>query len=609
MNRLVACTARGVRILSRNLSMLSTQSKAGFSKTPKLSLFPRAKPKSSLRPLEDNDSTYLGVFCIGTLGVTLVSMFAIRQMLPAGHGMNDEVHEDKFGRSYKAVARKEVVPTSLDGTEVKDSPPVQGKEEEIVVATPDIVEPGFFPEHAQYLIIGAGTAAHSAFEVIKGRDPQAKVWVIGKENHVTYARPPLSKNFWYISPEALTKSLERNFAPGSRNIYYEPESFYFSPEKLLENENGGVCIIRNQKVARLDPDNKKVFLESGKEISYDKCLIATGGTPRNLPIFKNAPKKIQDRVVLFRTIDDFNSLYESTSTAQSIVVVGGGFLGSELAVSLQNRVTTQNTGATVTQVFPEKGNLGLVLPSILSQWLTSHIESEGVHVMSERTVSSVGFEDNQVLLTLSDDTQLKADRVLVAVGLEPSVDLAVTSGLEVDSNLGGFLVNSELEARSNLWVAGDAACFYDRKLGRRRVEHYDNAQQSGRIAGQNMTGGGLPYTYQSMFWSDIGDVGLEAVGLADSKLDTMVYSVPKEGVEDGKNKKVVFYERGNDVVGILTVNIKRKADLAQKFIESGLKAIDTAEAFKHFYAEKEEKKMEKTEKATEGASEESSADS
>merc|ERR1711915_694100 len=112
--------------------------------------------------------------------------------------------------------------------------------------------------------------------------------------------------------------------------------------------------------------------------------------------------------------------------------------------------------------------------------------------------------------------------MVVAVGIEPDLTLAKSSKLEIDPVHGGFKVNAELEARTNLYVAGDAASFYDVALGRRRVEHHDYAVVSGRLAGQNMTGSKTPYTHQSMFWSDLGpDVGYEAIGVVDSKLPTV----------------------------------------------------------------------------------------
>ena len=116
----------------------------------------------------------------------------------------------------------------------------------------------------------------------------------------------------------------------------------------------------------------------------------------------------------------------------------------------------------------------------------------------------------------------KVDHAVVAVGLEPNVELASASRLEVDDRLGGFRVNAELEARGGLWAAGDAACFYDPILGRRRVEHHDHAVVSGRLAGENMAGAGRAYGHQSMFWSDLGPkIGYEAIGLVDSDLQTV----------------------------------------------------------------------------------------
>lgn len=117
---------------------------------------------------------------------------------------------------------------------------------------------------------------------------------------------------------------------------------------------------------------------------------------------------------------------------------------------------------------------------------------------------------------------MPADQVVVAIGVEANTDFADNSGLEIDPEQGGLLVNAELEARRDLWVAGDVANFYDVKLGRRRIEHHDHAVISGRLAGENMTGAKKPYTHQSMFWSDLGpEVGFEAIGIIDSNLETV----------------------------------------------------------------------------------------
>lgn len=200
---------------------------------------------------------------------------------------------------------------------------------------------------------------------------------------------------------------------------------------------------------------------------------------------------------------------------------------------------------------------------------------------------------------------ITADHVVVAVGIEPNTELAKSAGLEIDSDQGGFLVNAELQARHNIWVAGDAASFYDIKLGRRRVEHYDHAIVSGKLAGENMTGAHKPYWHQSMFWSDLGPkVGFEAIGLTDSTLQTVgVYAKGKpedeaqkedsEGNREQKdeptnakaheskttttdktnnnnNKKddytkgVVFYLKENKVVGVVLWNVFNRIPIARK---------------------------------------------
>jgi apoptosis-inducing factor 1 len=132
---------------------------------------------------------------------------------------------------------------------------------------------------------------------------------------------------------------------------------------------------------------------------------------------------------------------------------------------------------------------------------------EGVRVMANTSVTKAQINDNKIELSLQStnnasgsDKWLLADHVVVAVGLDANVQLADKSGFEIDPNLGGYVVNAELQARNSIWIAGDAACFYDVKLGRRRVEHHDHAVVSGRLAGENMTGAGKPYWHQSMFW-------------------------------------------------------------------------------------------------------------
>uniref|UniRef100_F6PHQ3 Apoptosis-inducing factor 1, mitochondrial n=1 Tax=Monodelphis domestica TaxID=13616 RepID=F6PHQ3_MONDO len=424
------------------------------------------------------------------------------------------------------------------------------------------------PTHAPFLLIGGGTAAFAAARSIRARDPGARVLIISEDPELPYMRPPLSKELWFSDDPNVTNTL------------------------------------------RFKQWN-------------EKCLIATGGTPRNLSAIDRAGPEVKSRTTLFRKIGDYRSLEKISREVSSITVIGGGFLGSELACALARKART--LGTEVIQLFPEKGNMGKILPEYLSNWTTEKVRKEGVKVMPNAVVQAVGVKSGKLLIKLKDGRKVETDHIVAAVGLEPNVELAKTGGLEVDSDFGGFRVNAELQARSNIWVAGDAACFYDIKLGRRRVEHHDHAVVSGRLAGENMTGAAKPYWHQSMFWSDLGpDVGYEAIGLVDGSLPTVgvfakatAKDTPKSATEqsgtgirseseteseasdidippsDAKTpqslikgedfgKGVIFYLRDKVVVGILLWNIFNRMPIARKIIKDGEEHEDLNEVAKLF---------------------------
>ncbi|XP_071316198.1 apoptosis-inducing factor 1, mitochondrial isoform X2 [Trachinotus anak] len=478
------------------------------------------------------------------------------------------------------------------------------------------------PSHAPYLLIGGGTASFAAARSIRARDPGARVLIITNEPDLPYMRPPLSKELWFSDDPSVTETLRfKQWNGKERSIYFQPQSFYIQPEELNSAENGGVAVLTGKKVIHMDVRGNKVKLDDDTEILYDKCLIATGGVPRNLQAIERAGEKVTKRTTLFRKIEDFKSLDKVSRNAKSITIIGGGFLGSELACALGRR--SADFDLEVIQMFPEKGNMGKVLPEYLSNWTTEKVKKEGVKIISEALVKSVTYKDDKLEIQLKDGRLVKTDHIVAAVGLEPNVDLAKSAGLEVDSDFGGFRVNAELQARSNIWVAGDAACFYDIRLGRRRVEHHDHAVVSGRLAGENMTGASKPYWHQSMFWSDLGpDVGYEAIGIVDSSLPTVgvfakatakdtpkaateksgtgirsesetedtavspvASSTPAPAVEqqrDNYGKGVIFYLRDKVVVGIILWNVFNRMPIARKIIKDGEEHADLNEVAKLF---------------------------
>ncbi|XP_067113215.1 apoptosis-inducing factor 1, mitochondrial isoform X3 [Osmerus mordax] len=490
------------------------------------------------------------------------------------------------------------------------------------VTEPPAPAPLPVPPHAPYLLIGGGTASFAAARSIRARDPGARVLIVTDEGDLPYMRPPLSKELWFSDDPGVTDTLRfKQWNGKERSIYFQPPSFYVSPEELDKAENGGVAVLTGKKVVHMDVRGNKVRLSDNSEISYDKCLIATGGVPRNLQVIERAGEEVTKRTTLFRKVDDFKALEKVSREIKSITIIGGGFLGSELACALGRR--SSEDGLEVVQMYPEKGNMGKVLPEYLSNWTTEKVKSEGVRVITEALVKNVSFDDGKVQIKLKDGRVVKTDHLVAAVGLEPSTELAKSAGLEVDSDFGGYRVNAELQARSNIWVAGDAACFYDIRLGRRRVEHHDHAVVSGRLAGENMTGANKPYWHQSMFWSDLGpDVGYEAIGIVDSSLPTVgvfakatAKDTPRAAAEmsgtgirseseteavasspvasstlppaplqqkDDYGKGVIFYLRDKVVVGIILWNVFNRMPIARKIIKDGEEHADLNEVAKLF---------------------------
>ncbi|KAM3910613.1 apoptosis-inducing factor 1, mitochondrial isoform 2-T2 [Leptodactylus fuscus] len=561
-------------------------------------------------------------------GTAAYGIFVAVATLGGGVYVYRTLHRDKT-RFNERISTIKSIRENIEKEGTSGSTEVESKEASVggtqekqqAEALPSVV----LPSHVPFLLIGGGTASFAAARSIRARDPGAKVLIVSDELDPPYMRPPLSKELWFSDDPDVTETLRfKQWNGKERSIFFQPPSFYVAPEELMSAEHGGVSVLTGKKVVHLDVRENKVRLDDGTHISYEKCLIATGGTPRNLSAIERASEEVKKRTTLFRRVSDFRSLEQLSSKVGSITIIGGGFLGSELACALGRRA--QHSSLEVVQMFPESGNMGKVLPEYLSHWTTEKVKREGVNVISDAVVKSVSYKNGKLHISLKDGRQVETDHIVAAVGLEPNTELAKSAGLELDGDFGGYRVNAELQARNNVWVAGDAACFYDIKLGRRRVEHHDHAVVSGRLAGENMTGAAKPYWHQSMFWSDLGpEVGYEAIGIVDSALPTVgVFAkatekdTPKRAAEesgtgirsetddqgaiapveesseakpsvpapaqqgDSYGKGVVFYLRDNVVVGIVLWNIFNRMPIARKIIKDGEQHADLNEVAKLF---------------------------
>ncbi|ORX63144.1 hypothetical protein DM01DRAFT_1331217 [Hesseltinella vesiculosa] len=453
-----------------------------------------------------------------------------------------------------------------------------------------------------YILIGAGTASFAAAQAIKEKDPLANVIIIGDESVAPYMRPPLSKEIWFSEdPDVATTLRFKDWQGTERSVFYQDDSLY----EILDDASGSdvesekIKLLLNKPVTKLNVEDHTVTLADGSVIFYNKVLLATGGTPKKLP---QQPES--DQITTFRTIDDLKKLDKVVHSGARIAVIGGGFLGSELAVALANRASKQ-PDIQITQIFPEDGNMANVFPSYLTKWTTSRVRNLGVDVKTNNVIDGLQVQDGKVHLSLNAGSEeLQVDHVVVAVGIEPRVDLARDAGLEIDEQRAGVMVNAELEARKDVYVAGDMVSFHDIQLGRRRIEHHDHAVLSGRHAGLNMVEPARvkPYRHQSMFWSDLGpEVGYEAVGLIDAQLSTISVwakstdqdtpaSAPQEphrhqtssesavappkaspSLADEKfGKGLVFYVRDRKIVGLVLFNVFGKVQEARDIVDAGL---------------------------------------
>lgn len=317
-----------------------------------------------------------------------------------------------------------------------------------------------------YVVVGGGTAAWSAIQAIRKRNQTAIILLVTEESAYPYNRTPLSKELWSPSSAGLFTS-----EACTRDAI---EYSYAAPGGDGSDHFSAVSIIRGKPVVSLDIDAKTVSIEGGHVIQYNKLLLATGGSPRSAESVCGAlsAQEVAENVSVFRTVDDFRALRERLGAPDShVAVVGGGFLGTELAVAMACE------GRRVSLLCAEPGVLYKVLPRYLSQFLSKRLEAVGVSVVESVVVTDAALVDgNKVKLEVGagvDKSEIDpVDKVVVATGLVPRVELAAGAGLEIDQKNGGVVVNDQMNAEADVWVAGDVASFWDRALGRRRVEHW-----------------------------------------------------------------------------------------------------------------------------------------
>jgi 3-phenylpropionate/trans-cinnamate dioxygenase ferredoxin reductase subunit len=380
----------------------------------------------------------------------------------------------------------------------------------------------------EYSIVGGGLAGASAVEGIRELDKAGSILLVGSEKHLPYDRPPLTKKLWFGK-----KTIEQ--------IFLHDETYY---------EREGVTVAAGDTVSSVDPEKKTITTAEGKQFQYNKLLLATGGTPRVLSI----PGGDLEGISYFRTLDDYVRLRAGAKPGASAVVIGGGFIGSEIAAALTiNKVA-------VTMIFPEPYLVNRIFPEALGQAIMAHFQGQGITLLTNEKPASIRRKGTRFLTRIGSGQEIESDLLIVGIGIAPSLDLPRKAGL-VTGN--GIIVDEYLQTSlPDIYAAGDIAFFPYQSLGiQTRVEHWDNALNQGKQAGRNMAGGREPYTYMPYFFSDLFEFGFEAVGEIDSRLETFA-DWQKEN-----DTGVVYYLKNGTVRGAMMCNVWDKVETARNLIK------------------------------------------
>jgi NADPH-dependent 2,4-dienoyl-CoA reductase/sulfur reductase-like enzyme len=370
-----------------------------------------------------------------------------------------------------------------------------------------------------YLIIGAGMAGEAAAQALREADADATIGMLGDESHPPYDRPPLTKALWKDGKEA--------------DIW-----------RPIDKARAAVTLQR--RAVKIDREAHLVHDDAGDDWKYRKLLIATGGTPRRLP-------SGGDDFIYYRTFADYQRLRKSVKPGARIAVIGGGFIGSEIAAAMAMN------GCKVTMLFPDDAIGARVYPDALADAVTAYFREKGVDVRAGISAKGGAADAEGVTIELSDGDMLRADAVVAGLGIVPNTRIADDAGLEVAN---GIVVNDHLQTSDpDIYAAGDVASFPAPALGHHiRVEHENAAITMGARAGKCMAEGNAPYDELPFFYSDLFDLGYEAVGTLDSRLETVEQWVTpfREGV--------VYYLDAGRVRGVLLWNTWGQVDAARNLI-------------------------------------------
>ena len=381
----------------------------------------------------------------------------------------------------------------------------------------------------RYIIVGANLAGGTAAITLREEGFDGEIELIGAEPHPPYERPPLSKE--YLQGE---KPFE--------DALLKPVNFY--TEQNIQTRFG-------TRAVRVDPRDQVIELEDGGRTRYDKVLIATGARNRKLRI----PGADLEGICDLRTVDDADRIRARSRSGSRAVMIGMGFIGSEVAASLRHH------GVEVTVIEPFKTPLYRVLGEQIGRVFEALHRENGVRMLFEDSVTAFEGTGRVQRVVTSAGRRIECDFVVVGVGVEPATDLMADSGVKIDN---GIVVNEYCQTNvEGIYAAGDVANHFHPLFGRRmRVEHWQNAIHQGQAAARSMLGKREPYSDVHWFWSDQYDCNVQYAGF-HTQWDELIVRGSLE-----RRSAVVFYMQEGRIAATVAFNRGRDLRRAMSLIKA-----------------------------------------
>jgi 3-phenylpropionate/trans-cinnamate dioxygenase ferredoxin reductase subunit len=332
----------------------------------------------------------------------------------------------------------------------------------------------------QYLILGGGmVAGYAAKELVERGLKPGQLTIVSADDTLPYERPPLSKG--YLAGEQDLKS-----------ILIGDEAFY---------EDHGTEVRLSTRVGRVDLENRKLQTDSGDTLNFGKLVIATGAHARHFPDLRETPNGLY----YLRSVADSSLIRDRSQGAKQAAVIGGGFIGMEVASVLARK------GVETTLALPEERVWERFFTPEMSGFFEKYYEDRGVRLLRKARVSSISEAGKRVRATLKSDDEIEADLIVAGIGAVPATELFEGAGLRIDH---GIAVNEYLETGiEGVWAAGDVTNYHDVVFGRNRhTEHWDNAVEQGKHVARALTGDRAPFVHLPYFFSDVFDLSYEFWG-------------------------------------------------------------------------------------------------